>query len=327
MANIFNTATEALQSIATSQNTEVDVWKQRFKNIFDTENQSESTQKKVVKEILDELDIPLNILIIGGTGVGKSSTINAIYGENRVKIGTNPNPQTQEIEQCKISKNITLYDSPGLGETRDKDTAHKRKIDAPLSETDSNGFAKIDLVLVIVNATVKGLGEEYQMIDYLIKRLGDTKRILIALNKCDCVVSERYFDRANNKLSKEQEEYLAKQVADLRKRIKESTGLELAENDIVCYSAGFYDENTQKQDEPYNIMKLEESIISKLPKQKRLVQQVEESAYITNHNREGSFWGNVVEFVETAVDILPLPATIKTIAKAGIKALKSFLFS
>lgn len=47
-------------------------------------------------------------------------------------------------------------------------------------------------MLVVVNATVKGLGEEYQMIDYLIKKLGDTKRILIALNKCDCVVSERY---------------------------------------------------------------------------------------------------------------------------------------
>lgn len=279
-----------------------------------------------MKEILDELDIPLNILIIGGTGVGKSSTINAIYGENRVKIGTNPNPQTQEIEQCKISKNITLYDSPGLGETKDKDTAHRRKIDALLSETDSNGFAKIDLVLVVVNATVKGLGEEYQMIDYLIKKLGDTKRILIALNKCDCVVSERYFDRANNKLGKEQEEYLAKQVADLRKRIKESTGLELTENDVVCYSAGFYDENTQKQDEPYNIMRLEESIISKLPKQKRIVQQVEESAYITNHNKEGSFWESAVEFVETAVDILPLPAAIKTITKAGLKALKSWLF-
>ena len=46
MASIFNTATEALQSIASSQNAEVDVWKQRFKKIFDTENEFRIYSKK-----------------------------------------------------------------------------------------------------------------------------------------------------------------------------------------------------------------------------------------------------------------------------------------
>ena len=52
-----------------------------------------------MKAILDTINlIPLNILLMGGTGVGKSSTINAIYGENRVEVGTGARPQTQEIE-------------------------------------------------------------------------------------------------------------------------------------------------------------------------------------------------------------------------------------
>ncbi|MDY5821178.1 MAG: GTPase [Helicobacter sp.] len=96
-------------------------WKKVLKEIYDLKDKLEDEQREGMKAILDSLDIPLNILLMGGTGVGKSSTINAIYGANRVEVGTSARPQTQEIEQCQISKNITLYDSPGLGEGSEKD--------------------------------------------------------------------------------------------------------------------------------------------------------------------------------------------------------------
>ena len=82
------------------------------------------------------------------------------------------------------------------------------KIHKLLTEEYENGNAKIDLTLVIIDSTAKGLGQEYETIKYLLKTLGDSKRILIGLNKCDCAVSERYFDRDNNELSKEQEKFL-----------------------------------------------------------------------------------------------------------------------
>ena len=170
-------------------------WKKILKEIHNLKDKLEEEQREGMKAILDSLDIPLNILLMGGTGVGKSSTINAIYGANRVKVDTSARPQTQEIEQCQISKNIILYDSPGLGEGSEKDKQHMEKIHKLLTDTDENGNAKIDLVLVITDASVKGLGQEYETIKYLLKTLGDSKRILIGLNKCDCAVSERYFDR------------------------------------------------------------------------------------------------------------------------------------
>ena len=288
-------------------------WKKILKEIYNLKDKLEEEQREGMKAILEELDIPLNILIIGGTGVGKSSTINAIYGENRVKVGTGTRPQTQEIEQCQISKNITLYDSPGLGEGSEKDKQHMEKIHKLLTDTDENGNAKIDLALVITDATVKGLGQEYETIKYLLKTLGDSKRILIGLNKCDCAPSERYFDRENNKLGKEQEQFLQDKVADLQKRIKTDTGLSLGKDEIVYYSAGFYDENTQTQDNPYNIVQLEKMILSKIPKQKRVVQRVEESK---NAHDQNDFWDSVVDFVDMVTDHIPV---VKHIKKAGKK--------
>lgn len=298
-------------------------WKEILKEIYKLKDESEEKQRKGMRAILKMLDIQLNILIIGGTGVGKSSTINAIYGENRVKIGSNPNPQTQEIKQCQISKNITLYDSPGLGETHEKDKQHMEKIHKLLTDTDRSGNAKIDLALVIIDATVKGLGQEYSTIKYLLKTLGDSKRILIGMNKCDCVISERYFDRDKNELHEKQVQFLEDKVADLQKRIKEDTGLSLNKDDIVYYSAGFYDENTQMQDKPYNILQLEEMILSKIPKQKRVVQAAEESknAYDSNQN---NFWDNVMYFVDLVTDHIPVVKDIKKVGKKIWDALTSW---
>lgn len=288
-------------------------WKKILKEIYKLKDKNEDEQRAGMKAILDSLDMPLSILLMGGTGVGKSSTINAIYGANRVKVGTGARPQTQEIQGCQISKNITLYDSPGLGEGSEKDKQHMEKIHKLLTDTDENGNAKIDLVLVITDARVKGLGQEYETIKYLLKTLGDSKRILIGLNKCDCAVSERYFDRDNNKLGKKQEQFLQEKVADLQERIKKDTGLSLSKKDIVCYSAGFYDENTQTQDNPYNIVQLEKMILSKIPKQKRVVQRVEESK---NAHDQNDFWDSVVDFVDMVTDHIPV---VRDFKKAGKK--------
>ncbi len=55
-----------------------------------------------------------NILVIGKTGVGKSTLINAIFGERLAEAGAGK-PVTQKIEKYATqSCPVTVYDSPGL---------------------------------------------------------------------------------------------------------------------------------------------------------------------------------------------------------------------
>ena len=105
---------------------------------------------------------------------------------------------------------------------------------------------------------------------------------------------------------------MREKVADLQARIKADTGLSLVRDDIVCYSAGYYNKRKQTQDKPYNILQLEKMILSKIPKQKRVVQSVEES----NEAGKG-FCGNVIDFVDVITDFIP---PIKLAKDAGKKS-------
>ena len=55
----------------------------------------------------------LNVLIIGKTGVGKSTLINTIFGRNVVRTGSGE-PVTKKIVEIKINKSFSIYDTKGL---------------------------------------------------------------------------------------------------------------------------------------------------------------------------------------------------------------------
>ena len=40
---------------------------------------------------------PIDVLLVGATGTGKSSTLNAIFGDAVCKVGDGVDPQTQDV--------------------------------------------------------------------------------------------------------------------------------------------------------------------------------------------------------------------------------------
>mgnify|MGYP002519665734 CR=1 FL=1 len=55
----------------------------------------------------------LNVLIMGKTGVGKSTLINAIFGSKVAKTGSGK-PITQQIQEHQINDDFSIFDSKGL---------------------------------------------------------------------------------------------------------------------------------------------------------------------------------------------------------------------
>ena len=75
----------------------------------------------------------LNILITGATGCGKSSTINALFDTEVARVGVGVNPETMDIEKYELD-NLTLWDSPGLGDGKEADNRHSKNIIKKLHE-------------------------------------------------------------------------------------------------------------------------------------------------------------------------------------------------
>ncbi len=222
-------------------------------------------KEKIKSKLIEMKNQKLNILIIGGTGVGKSSTINALFKNNVAKVGINPEPQTMEIKKFNIDENITIWDSPGLGDgIRDKD--HKEKIINLLQKIDQKDYNFIDCVLVIVSASNKDLGTEYTLINnVLIPNLGENpqEKIIVAINKADEAISSRYWNDKLNEPSAEQHKFLEEKIIDIQNRIYESTGVNI---EPMYYKAGYNDENFK--DPAYKIDELMMHILESIPPKK-----------------------------------------------------------
>ncbi len=230
---------------------------------------SEQDKNTMLQNVLNLRNQKLNIMITGGTGVGKSSTINALFDANIAKVGTSTDPETMDIKSYTL-KNLILWDSPGLGDGKEADARHSTAIIKKLKERDSNGNALIDLVLVILDSSTRDYGTAFSLInDIIIPNLGDDKqeRILVAINQCDVAMKGKHWNYEENKPDATLEKFLDEKVDSVKKRIKDSTNVSI---EPIYYSAGYKETEDEKQN-PYNLSKLLYLIIQHTPKEKRAI--------------------------------------------------------
>ena len=253
----------------------------------------------------------LNIMLVGATGVGKSSTINAMFDMSVAKVGVGVDPETDRIEKYQL-ENLTIWDTPGLGDSPEMDSITMEQIRVKLSEQDDDGVPIVDVVLVIVDASQKDLSTVYDCInEVIVPAMGAEakKRILICMNQADMAMKGRHWNEELNRPDAELEAFLDKKAIAVRRRISETAGVNFVP---LYYCAGYTDE-TGEQRKPYNLAKLLYCIMATIPKEKRLaladVMNPDEEMWRTDDDKAdyrdlttNAIWDSVKEYSASFAD-------------------------
>ncbi len=203
---------------------------------------------------------PIDIMITGATGSGKSSTINALSKSYISKVGNSVNPETMEISSFRLSDDLRFWDTPGLGDGIANDERHSKNIIDLLYKdyfVDNYKYGLIDVALVVVEGGIRDMGTVYKLLENIVLPNFPKNRVIVAVNQADMAMKAQYWDKINNKPQEELINFLEDKAISIQNRIKNDTNIDIVKP--IYYSAEYR----------YNIDVLLEKIIDCLPSEKR----------------------------------------------------------
>lgn len=203
---------------------------------------------------------PLDIMVTGVTGAGKSTTLNSFFQKEVAKVGEGVDPETMELDSYSLNEVIRLWDTPGLGDGIEADKIHSKKIVNLLYKTyhlENKEYGWIDNVLVILEGSARDMGTTYKLLNEVIIPNFQDKRILIAVNQADMAMKGRNWNHQINQPNNILKDFLEEKVLSIQKRVKEATGVEIKK---PIYYSGKYN---------YNVKELFNSIIDSIPSERR----------------------------------------------------------
>ena len=205
---------------------------------------------------------PLDVLLVGATGTGKSSTLNALFGTTVAKVGDGVDPETQKVSCYLLHDYLRIHDSAGLGDGKAADLEHAKNISYELTRTiNVNGEVNkfMDLVIVLLDGGSKDLGTAYQLLQNVVLKTIEADRVIIAINQADMAMKGREWNKDLNQPSPILKEFLEEKCFSVKKRIEEATGLKVSKP--VYYSALL----------KYNMDGLIDHVIAHLPTRRRTI--------------------------------------------------------
>lgn len=128
---------------------------------------------------------PFRVAIIGQSGVGKTSTLNAVFGLKGyvADIAEGTTQIEEKIFPMGDGFNLAIYDMPGLNNDIEKDLEYEQLYKKILPTC--------DVIVYIINAHSKDIGEDCRILKEVVLPIcqsGDTlKNIILAVNKIDTI--------------------------------------------------------------------------------------------------------------------------------------------
>ena len=195
---------------------------------------------------------PLDVMVTGVTGAGKSTTLNTIFKKNVATVGNGVDPETMDLDSYSLNDVFRLWDTPGLGDGVANDEIHKRKLVDLLYKTyslDGNIYGWIDSAIVVLEGLNRDMGSTYTLLNEVIVPNIQADRILVVINQADMAMKGRHWNKETNRPDEVLVDFLERQALSIQNRVKEATGVTIRKP--VYYSAEY----------GYNIEKLLDFII------------------------------------------------------------------
>jgi uncharacterized protein len=232
------------------------------RDILGTQKISEDDFEKIYRMIEDRVDNepPPRFAFIGETGVGKSSTLNALF--NAGLDVSHIEACTKTVQGVEVSFNevegvngaLIAYDMPGLGESQLKQREHIALYEQVLKD--------VDVALWILDAQNRAIASVQQYLEKELRAINPRllERMVIALNKVELVhPGETAWHPLANLPSEEQEEHIKGRIRDVQRKIREV--LPNWQGKIVGYSVN----------KRYNLPHLFDAMMDAVPEKRRWV--------------------------------------------------------
>lgn len=203
---------------------------------------------------------PLDVMVTGVTGAGKSTTLNYFFQKTVAKVGDGVDPETMELDAYELNDIFRVWDTPGLGDGVEIDKIHKRKMVDLLYKTyslDGNTYGFIDMVLIVIEGSNRDMGTTYTLLNEVIVPNIQRDRIFVVINQADLAMKGRHWNYATNTPDTQLVNFLEQQAYSIQKRVKEATGVNILKP--VYYSAKY----------GYNVKAVFDLIIEHMPLQRR----------------------------------------------------------
>lgn len=203
---------------------------------------------------------PLDVMLTGVTGAGKSTTCNAFFQKAVAKVGNGADPETMDLDVYELNDFFRVWDTPGLGDGIANDQKHRKRIIDLLYKNykfDDKVYGFVDMAIVVIDGSTRDMGTTYTLLNEVLVPNIQRGRLLVIINQADMAMSGRHWDRAHNQPDDVLLDFLDRQAISIRKRVKEATGVNILKP--VPYSAEY----------GWNVQKVFDFIIDNMPARRR----------------------------------------------------------